>query len=301
MTPPPLFGANIDPSAADPREPFRRAQIAEAHGLDLIMLQDHPYNRHHLETWTLLTALAAATSRVHVGTNVLCTPLRPPAMIAKMAATLDILSGGRVEIGLGAGAFQEGIAAYGGPAREPADSLAAFEDALRIVRGMLESAGGSFRHEGRFYQVNGARPGPGPAHPIRIWTGATRPRAMRLTGRLADGVLTTNTYVSALQLLANNALLDEGAAQAGRDPEQVRRGYNLMGAIDAARSAPFDPQQPGPIVGPIQHWADLLVRLYRDYRQDTFIFWPVADDEASQIELFAREVVPRVRDAIEGR
>jgi alkanesulfonate monooxygenase SsuD/methylene tetrahydromethanopterin reductase-like flavin-dependent oxidoreductase (luciferase family) len=298
---PPLFGANIDPAATDLGEPFRRAQLAEEHGLDAIMIQDHPYNRSHLETWTLLTALASATRRVRVGTNVLCTPLRPPAMIAKMAATLDLLSGGRVELGLGAGGFQEAIAAYGGVAREPADSLAAFEDALQIVRGMLGNPGRSFSYDGRFYQLRGARPGPGPAHPIRIWTGAIRPRALRLTGRLADGVLASSTYVSAEQLLANNALIDEGAAQAGREPSAVRRGFNLMGVIDDARTVPFDPAQPAQIAGPVDHWAELIARLYREYRQDAFFFWPVGGDELEQIAIFAREVVPAARAAIGAR
>ena len=81
----PLLGISIDPSAADPEQPFLRARIAEENGLDLITLMDHPYNRRLFETWTLLTALAARTERVHVGTNVLNLPLRPPAMLAKMA------------------------------------------------------------------------------------------------------------------------------------------------------------------------------------------------------------------------
>lgn len=102
---PPIFGANIDPSTDDTQEPFRRDQIADRLGLELITVQDHPYNRHHLDTGTLVTALALQTEKVHVGTNMICTPLRPPVMLAKMAASLDLLSNGRLELGLGAGAY----------------------------------------------------------------------------------------------------------------------------------------------------------------------------------------------------
>jgi alkanesulfonate monooxygenase SsuD/methylene tetrahydromethanopterin reductase-like flavin-dependent oxidoreductase (luciferase family) len=298
---PPRFGANVDPSARDPQEPFRRAQAADQHGLDLIGVQDHPYNRGFLETWTLLTALGVATQRVNLVTNVLNTPLRLPAMIAKQAATLDLLTDGRVELGLGAGAFVQGIAAYGGAAREPAQAVAAFEDTLRIVRGMLDGAGHSFNYEGPFHQVRGAQPGPAPAHRIPIWTGSNRPRGLRLTGRLADGVLVSSPYVPFEQLLENNRLLDEGAVQAGRPTTAVRRGYNLMGVLDLGRpDTRLEQPQPGQIVGPAQHWVETIVRLYRDYRQDTFFFWPVSGNELLQIEAFAREVAPAARAAIAG-
>jgi alkanesulfonate monooxygenase SsuD/methylene tetrahydromethanopterin reductase-like flavin-dependent oxidoreductase (luciferase family) len=297
----PLFGANVDPSAADPQEPFRRARAADEGGLDLITLQDHPYNRQYLDTWTLLTALAMRTERVHLGTNVLNTPLRPPAMLAKMAATLDVLSGGRVELGLGAGAYAQGIAAYGGPVRPPAEALAAFEDALMIMRGMWDAAGSgrSFTYAGRIHQVQGARAGPAPAHRIPLWTGVGRPRALQLTGRLADGVLLSNSYVPPEELPDRNAQIDAGAAQAGRQPNDIRRGYNLMGVLDlgGAATRPAD-AQPGQVFGPAQHWVDEIVRFYRDYRQDTFIFWPIAGDERLQIEAFARQVAPAARTAI---
>lgn len=97
----PLFAASIDPSAADPREPFERARIADENGLDLITIMDHPYNARLFDTWTLLTAIGQATRNIHLATNVASFPLRPPALLAKQAATLDILTEGRMELGLG--------------------------------------------------------------------------------------------------------------------------------------------------------------------------------------------------------
>jgi alkanesulfonate monooxygenase SsuD/methylene tetrahydromethanopterin reductase-like flavin-dependent oxidoreductase (luciferase family) len=291
----PLFGANIDPSAHDPEGPFLRARIADQNGLHMISVQDHPYNREHLDTWTLLTALARETERVHLVSNVLNTPLRPPAMLAKMAATLDVLSRGRLELGLGAGAYWPGIVAYGSEKRSPGEAVDAFEEVLQIIRGMLATQEGSFNFQGVFHQVRGAKPGPQPAHRIRLWTGAYGERMLRLTGRRADGIFVTSTYVQPQGLKRINRLIDRGAQEANRSPDEIRRGYNLMGVIVLARGdTSLEQPKPGQIVGDIQTWVEEIVKYYQDYRQDTFFFWPIAGDEAMQIEIFAREVVPEV-------
>lgn len=295
----PLFGTNVDPSSVDPEEPFRRARIADENGLDMITLMDHPYNARLLDTWTLLTALAMRTERVQIGTNVANLPLRPPAMLAKKAATLDLLTGGRVELGLGAGAYWPGVAAYGGPKRSSGEAYQAFEDALHILRGMWDNAGGSFTYEGDIYQVRGARPGPAPAHRIRIWVGASGPRMLRLTGRLADGILVSTSYESPERLLEINELIDEGVEEMDRSPTEVRRGYNLMGVLDLGRpDTKADEQQGHNIYGPVEHWVEEIVRFYQEYRQDTFTFWPVAGNERLQIEAFAKEVVPAVKETL---
>jgi alkanesulfonate monooxygenase SsuD/methylene tetrahydromethanopterin reductase-like flavin-dependent oxidoreductase (luciferase family) len=162
---PPLFGTSIDPAAADPQAPFQRAKLADDTGLDLITIMDHPYLKHLFETWTLMTALAMTTQRVHLGTNVANLPLRPPAMLAKMAATLDVLSGGRVELGLGAGANSLGVAALGGPQRSPGEAYTAFKEALQIIRGFWENSGGSFTLPGQHLPGTwrSTRPGSGPS------------------------------------------------------------------------------------------------------------------------------------------
>lgn len=294
----PYFGINIDPTLPDLAAPFARAAIADQAGLDLIALQDHPYNRRMLDTWTLLSMLAARTERVGMITNVANVPLRTPAMLAKQAATLDLLSGGRLELGIGAGAYWQGIAAYGVPEREPGESYDAFKDALTIIRGMLDHADGSFSYEGEVYSVRGVRPGPGPAHRVPIWVGATGPRMLRLTGRQADGVLVSYSYVPPEKLASVNGSIDEGAAQAGRAPTDIRRGYNLMGAIVSGNERI---QIDGGLVGTVERWIEVITTLHHDSRMDTFIFWPVAGDELAQIEVFAREVVPALREALEPR
>jgi len=297
----PLFGANVDPNTDQLQETFERTRLADETALDLVTIQDHPYQRRFLDTWTLLSYLAARTSRIHLGTNVANLPLRPPAMLAKMAASLDVLTGGRVELGLGAGAFWNGVAAMGGPQRTPGEAYQGFEDTLHILRGMWDNAGRSFTHKGEIYQVQGVQPGPAPAHPIRVWVGASGPRMLRLTGRMADGVLVSSTYEPPLRLLEINRQIDDGAAEAGRSPSAIRRGYNLMGYIDLGLGgAQPDPNQDGLIYGTVGQWVDRLTELYSDYRQDTFLFWPVGDHALEQLRAFALEVVPGVKERVAG-
>jgi alkanesulfonate monooxygenase SsuD/methylene tetrahydromethanopterin reductase-like flavin-dependent oxidoreductase (luciferase family) len=291
----PLFGISIDPTVGDPREPFRLAKIADENGLDLLTIQDHPYQWRFYDTWTLLTALAVTTERIHVSPNVANLPLRLPAMLAKQAATLDVLTGGRVDLGIGAGGFWTAIAAFGGPNRPPDEAYRAFEDALHIVRGMWETpAGKAFTYEGSVYSIKGAKPGPTPAHRIRIWTGANGPKMMRLTGRLADGVMLSMGYVPVHELPERNAQIDEGAREAGRSPDAIRRAYNVSGVIRAGGEIAL--RQDRGVDGTAAMWADTLTDLYHDYRQDTFIFW--GGNDADQIRRFAQEVVPAVREQL---
>ena len=295
----PRFGASIDPATNQREDAFERARLADAHGLDLITIMDHPYNTHLFETWTLLATLAARTERVHVATNVANLPLRPPAMLAKMAATLDVLSGGRFELGLGAGAMWDGIVAFGGPRRSPGEAYTGFNDALHILRGMWDQAGGSFTYEGEIYQVRGARPGPTPAHRIPIWAGAYGPRMLRLVGQMADGLLVSTSYITPQKLSELNERIDAGAEAAGRATTEIRRGYNLMGVLDLGRPDTAITEKSGNnIYGPVQTWVDEILRFYHDYRQDTFIFWPVGGNTLIQIEAFAKEVAPAVRAAL---
>ena len=116
------FGYFLVPNAADPL--LDTAREVEARGLDLIGVQDHPYQRRYLDTWVLMSMIAAVTSRVGIFPDVANLPLRPPAVMAKAAASIDVLSGGRFEHALGAGGFWDAIEAYGGPRRTPRDALA---------------------------------------------------------------------------------------------------------------------------------------------------------------------------------
>jgi alkanesulfonate monooxygenase SsuD/methylene tetrahydromethanopterin reductase-like flavin-dependent oxidoreductase (luciferase family) len=120
----PQFGIFLVPWADHPRALFELAKIANENGLDLIFIQDHPYQARFYETWTLMTALAMATKSFHFSTGVADLPLRLPSVLAKQAATLDVLTGGRVELGLGAGAYWDEIAGFGGLSRASEEGYA---------------------------------------------------------------------------------------------------------------------------------------------------------------------------------
>src|SRR5206468_4596227 len=153
-------------------------------GLDYVAVQDHPYQRRFVDTWTLLSMIAASTTRVGLFPDVADLPLRPPAVLAKAAASLDVLSGGRFELGLGAGGFWDAIEAYGGPRRTPAEALAALAEAIEVIR-LVWSGERNLRFEGAHYRLKGAHSGPVPVHQVGIWLGAYGPRAVQLTGRVA--------------------------------------------------------------------------------------------------------------------
>ncbi|MGC9521986.1 MAG: LLM class flavin-dependent oxidoreductase, partial [Anaerolineae bacterium] len=156
------FGYFPRPVADDYPSLVAQARLADEMGLDLIGIQDHPYQRRFLDTWTLIAALAVQTERVRFFTDVANLPLRPPAMLAKAVASLDVMSRGRIELGLGAGAFWDGIAAMGGPRREPGEAVDAVEEAIRVCRLMWEGERGA-RFEGEIYELRGVNPGPVPA------------------------------------------------------------------------------------------------------------------------------------------
>jgi alkanesulfonate monooxygenase SsuD/methylene tetrahydromethanopterin reductase-like flavin-dependent oxidoreductase (luciferase family) len=295
----PLFGINIDPSAKNLQLAYALAQLVDSIQLDFIGIQDHPYNAGFLDTWTLLTTLGARTQHVRLLPNVLNLPLRPPAMLAKAVATLDILTNGRVELGLGAGGYWEGIASYDGPQRTAGEAVSALEEAIHVMRTLWQQgANQPVRFAGQFYHLNNAHPGPIPAHPIGIWLGALRPKMLRLTGRLADGLLISSSYIPPEDVPAIQRTIDDAAQEAGRAPTSIRRGYNLMGTILQPGSTVMKARRKGVILGYAQQWVEELVRYYHELAMDTFFFWPVTGNEEEQIRRFAEDVIPEVLAAV---
>ena len=136
--------------------------------------------------------VAARTSRIELAGDVHNLPLRPPAVLARAAASLDLLSGGRVNLGLGAGGFWDAIEAMGGQRLTPGQAVDALDQAIDVIRGVWDVADRSpLRAGGEHHHVDGAKRGPAPAHPIPIWVGGYKPRMLRLVGRKADGWLPT--------------------------------------------------------------------------------------------------------------
>jgi alkanesulfonate monooxygenase SsuD/methylene tetrahydromethanopterin reductase-like flavin-dependent oxidoreductase (luciferase family) len=273
------FGVFITPAAESADEVVAWSELSEEAGYDLVTFNDHPYSAARLDAWTLMSFVAARTGRVRLSANVLSLPLRPPAVVARAAASLDILSRGRFELGIGAGMAWDAIEAMGGRRLGPGESVEALEEGIHVIRELWDTgASGDARFEGQHYRLAGAARGPAPVHNIGIWVGAYKPRMLRLVGRLADGWLPTIAGLKPGELTAGNVAIDAAAVAAGRDPHAIRRLLNL-GRVDP----------------PARETAAELTRLALEDGIGTFI---VTVTDPRSIVDFAAEVVPRVREAV---
>lgn len=219
--------------------------------------------------------------------NVLNLPLRPPAVLAKSVASLDLLTGGRVELGLGAGGFWDAIEAYGGGRLSPAESVTALSEAIDVIRGIWGESDLRVARGGTFHAVRGAKPGPAPAHRVEIWLGAYKPRMLRLIGQKADGWLPSLGRMRADELAAAHKAIDDAAVAAGRDPASIRRLANVPGR--------FGPSSAGLLSGPVAQWVKQLTDLAVEHGFSTFI---LAGDEVNDYERIAEEVIPAVRENV---
>jgi alkanesulfonate monooxygenase SsuD/methylene tetrahydromethanopterin reductase-like flavin-dependent oxidoreductase (luciferase family) len=288
------IGIAIVPDAETLARQRELVQVADQGGLALVGVQDHPYQRHFLDTWSLIPALMAETHRISFFTDVANLPLRPPAVMAKAAATLDVLSGGRFELGLGGGGLPELIGNFGGPRRTPGETVEAAAEAIDVLR-LLWSGERSVAYQGKHYQLTDARFGPRPAHPIQIWLGAFRPRMIRLAGRKADGWLPSLGVLTRDELRAGNRQIDQAAEAAGRDPRSIRRILNVQGAIGDGPALHRSELPVGylagePLAGPPGWWVDAIAGFVAD-GFDTIVFWPV-EQSPQQVEALIADVVP---------
>jgi alkanesulfonate monooxygenase SsuD/methylene tetrahydromethanopterin reductase-like flavin-dependent oxidoreductase (luciferase family) len=282
------LGTFITPVAQRPGDVVALARLTEAAGLDLATFQDHPYQPAFLDTWTLMSWVAARTETLRLSGNVLNLPLRPPAVLARAAASLDVLSGGRIELGLGAGTFWDAIEAMGGERLTPGQAVDALSEAIDVIRAIWDATEPrGVRVEGEHHRVRGAKRGPAPAHDIAIWLGAYKPRMLRLTGRKADGWLPSLAYMPPARLGPANRAIDDAALAAGRDPREIRRLLNVQGSFADARR--------GFLQGPPDQWVEELLGLVLEHGFSTFI---LGGDDPRAIETFGQEVAPALREAV---
>jgi alkanesulfonate monooxygenase SsuD/methylene tetrahydromethanopterin reductase-like flavin-dependent oxidoreductase (luciferase family) len=282
---PVLFGANVDPVWHPPGSPLRLTRLTESLDLDFVTVQDHPYLPQFYDTWTLLAFLTGRTERITVVPTVTNLPLRPPAVLAKAAASLDLLSGGRLQLGLGTGFLWDGIEAMGGPRRSPREALQALEEAIDVIRAVWSGKEGAVI-SGRFYDLKGASGGPPPGTGLGIWVGAYGPRMLNLTGRKADGWIPSALHLPPAQAAEASREIDQAAESVGRDPGKIRKAYNVAGMIGSKSSEPFH--------GSPHQWVDQLLDIVDTVGMNAFAYWP-DDDREYQIRRFAEEVVPEAR------
>ena len=231
-----------------PRErPLRWATVlewaghAEGLGFDSLWMADHlfldtaryggPSDRHRgFDPIVALAALARVTRRVRLGTLVLCTPLRRATVLAKALACLDVVSGGRLVAGVGAGWYEAEFAAAGVPFGTPRQRLAHLAESLQVLRGMF--GGGPFSFAGRYERAIAARCLPLPVqrpHPP-LWVGGRGDRLLDLVARHADGWNAVWTWTPAA-FRERLAVLDAACERAGRDPATVARSVGLYALV----------------------------------------------------------------------
>ena len=260
-----------------------RWKLFEELGFDSVWDCDHyvqPSRPHgpYYEGWTLLAGLAAVTSRIRIGVLVSCNTFRHPALLAKEAVTVDHISNGRLELGLGAGWYEPEHAMYGidfPPARE---LISIFEESVQVIDRLLRNDVVTF--EGKHYQLHEAefRPGPiqKPRPPLTI--GAHGPRMLKLCARFADS---WNSFGSVQEIRDRNAILDEKCAEIGRDPGEIVRSLYMWAAKG------LDPWTS------IDSFQELIGR-YREVGINEFIIDQPSDGQMPILERIAVDVIPKL-------
>jgi alkanesulfonate monooxygenase SsuD/methylene tetrahydromethanopterin reductase-like flavin-dependent oxidoreductase (luciferase family) len=286
-----LFGLAVSPSAAEGADPVRDAVAAEELGFDFVSASDHPCGRQPTyEVWTMLAWIAAATSRIRIATRVLGVPYRPPAMVAKMAETLDRLSGGRLILGLGGGYSDEEFRAFGLRVPSPRDKVQGLEEAIGIIRGLWSEP--EFSFTGRLYHTDRADLEPKPDHRIPVWLGTFGPRALALTGRLADGWIPSHGFAPPDEASAMRRRILAAARDAGREQADITCAYHIQVHVGDR----VDPAS-GVVAGPAEAVAGQLIG-FVGLGFTALSLAPVGPDPAVQASRLAEEVMPAVRAAV---
>jgi alkanesulfonate monooxygenase SsuD/methylene tetrahydromethanopterin reductase-like flavin-dependent oxidoreductase (luciferase family) len=284
------FGLNIPTSAAAGADPVAAAVRAEELGFDFVSCSDHPAGVDPTyETWTMLCFIAAATSRIRIATRVLGVPYRAPAMVAKMAETLDRLSAGRLILGLGSGSADDEHRAFGLGVRSPRDKTDGLEEAIRIIRGLWSER--SFTFAGRLYQTEAADLEPKPEHRIPIWLGTFAPRALAVTGGYADGWIPSLGYAAPDEVVIMRERVLTAARQAGRDPAEITCAYNIEVRVDerADGGEAVVAGAPEAVVSRLQSFVEMGF--------SAFNFMISGSDSQEQAARLAGEVIPALRAA----
>jgi probable F420-dependent oxidoreductase len=321
-----ILALTIRGLAVDSYDGLRRvARAAESLGVDSVWLCDHfltlapaAYARDAgigagaageratvetsmplLECWTALSALSRDTDRVRLGTSVLCVSYRYPAVLAKMAATLDVISGGRLDLGLGAGWFEREYRAYGIPFPPIGVRIAQLDEALEVIRRMWSQPFPAFA--GAHYTIDGAVCDPLPVqrpHPP-IWVGGEGDRVHQVAARAADGV--NVRWWSPARVAARRAFLDAACHVAGRDPATLARSVTVLCVpgrsrpeVDAVRARFAAVPADGHVAGtPDECVARLREYLAAGVRH--FLFTIPDVTRMDGLELLGREVLPAIR------
>jgi F420-dependent oxidoreductase-like protein len=234
----------------------------------------------YYEAWTLLAGLAAVTSRIRVGVLVSSNTFRHPSLLVKEAITVDHISQGRLELGIGAGWYEPEHTAFGLEFPPTKERIDRFEEAVQIIDAMLGQEITTFI--GRYYQVRAAptrpRPLQRPRPPLTI--GAKKPRMLGIAARWAD---CWNASGTAAEVAERNRILDEKCAELGRDPKSLRRSVYFW--VPRSSDDPWSS---------VDAFVDVVGR-YREAGIEEFVIDQPREGQLGMLERVAADVIPRLR------
>ena len=283
-------------------ELLARFRLVEELGLDVVGMADHfvdwtEPSRPWLEAWTLLAAIARETKRIRISTLVTQIPLRNPAMLARQALTVDHLSDGRLDLGIGIGLTSDPSYDMAGlPNWSVKERVARFREYVELVEQLLANEVTSY--EGRFYQVKGAvmnpRPVQSPRPPIVI--AAMGPVMLKLTARLAD-IWNSLSFAADFETQleetrARSGKIDEACAAIGRDPATLRRSYLMFDANARPSGGKIDYYESEDL------FADMVRRVVELGISEIGLYFPALDAQRAKFERIAGEVIPRLKAEI---
>ena len=271
-----------------------RWQYFEQLGFDSVWDCDH-FNQTsqptgpYFEGWTLLAGLAARTERIRLGVLVSCNTFRHPGLLAQEAVTVDHISNGRLELGIGAGYTEGEHGRFGIPLPPPGDRRRAFGEAVRIIDSLLRNETTTF--DGRYYQLDGAYVRPGPVQKPRppLTLGAHGPMMLRICAEYAD---TWNSLGTVDEMRERNQILDQHCADIGRDPREIRRSFYGWSAkmSEQGLSDPWESTDS----------FEEMVGRYREVGINEFIIDQPQPEQFPVLEAVAADVIPRIRQESAG-
>jgi F420-dependent oxidoreductase-like protein len=302
--------AGIDGASAKWDTAVSIALRAEELGYDSIWVYDHVHNvprpAHEavFECWTTVAAVSQLTTRIRLGQMVGCNSYRNPALLAKITATVDVISGGRLDWGIGAGWYENEYRSYGYDFPRPKDRIGMLDEAVQIVRGMWTAAETTFK--GEYYEVHRANCDPKPLqspHPP-IWIGGGGEQlTLRVVAKYAD---CSNFGGNPEQWARKRDVLRTHCAAVGRDPDTIRMTWSqevfireteaevLAAGSRSLWGEPAEPWRANNLVGTPDQVAE-KIRTYRALGCEGFIPWCSDYPSTQTLELLATQVVPEFR------
>jgi F420-dependent oxidoreductase-like protein len=305
-------------SFEDPQTAWAKAKeaalAAEAAGYDSIWVYDHfhnvpkPSHEAVFECWTVMAALTEVTSRIRLGQMVGCALYRPPGLLAKITSNIDVMSGGRLEWGIGAGWYRNEFAGYGYEFPEPKERIGRMRETVEIVTSMWTRP--ETTYEGKYYSLHRAQCEPKPVQSPRppVWIGGGGEQlTLRVVARLADW---SNFGGKPEEWAAKREVLKEHCKAVGRDEEEIGKSWSpdllireteaeIRELVDAGRAGSiwgeeFDSWSAGNLVGTPEQVADKMAR-YVELGCTYFILWCNDYPDLTSMTLLAERVMPEFR------